>query len=277
MPLYDKSLSSTTQGERQNISPTQSISWGAMCISLVGLAPDFSIHHLANNRFDIFSVAKLKKKKIPRSKCHSTDQSSANVFWEWIGLLSKISHTKGEIYWYKFQTAKNSRRILFFSSKIFYEYLLKSGCFVMLVKCYVFSDKKLNDITNVCENYMFSDTDIWAFHINSVCWNPAESVSERRTVIPSTTYYVTAREQWTPSVRVWAWVLYSYCSYCLHIWSFGKGSFNTGSPRQDGRNFPDDIFKCIKIFLNENVRISINSSLSLFPRVQLTIFEHWFR
>ena len=31
----------------------------------------------------------------------------------------------------------------------------------------------------------------------------------------------------------------------------GLPSFNTLRPRQSGRNFPDDIFKCI--FLNENV------------------------
>ena len=35
--------------------------------------------------------------------------------------------------------------------------------------------------------------------------------------------------------------------------------FNTLRPRQNGRHFPDDIFKCI--FLNESVWISINISL----------------
>ena len=34
--------------------------------------------------------------------------------------------------------------------------------------------------------------------------------------------------------------------------------FNTLKPRQYGRQFPDDIFKCI--FLNENVRIAIDIS-----------------
>ena len=34
---------------------------------------------------------------------------------------------------------------------------------------------------------------------------------------------------------------------------------NTLRPRQDGRYFPDDIFKCV--FLNENVRISMKLSL----------------
>ena len=39
---------------------------------------------------------------------------------------------------------------------------------------------------------------------------------------------------------------------------------NTLRPRQNGRRFPDDIFKCI--FLNENVGISIKFSLKFVPR-----------
>ena len=39
---------------------------------------------------------------------------------------------------------------------------------------------------------------------------------------------------------------------------------NTLRPRQNGRHFPDDIFKCI--FLNENVWISIKISLNFVPK-----------
>ena len=39
---------------------------------------------------------------------------------------------------------------------------------------------------------------------------------------------------------------------------------NTLRPRQNGRHFPDDNFKCI--FLNENVQISIKISLKFVPR-----------
>ena len=39
---------------------------------------------------------------------------------------------------------------------------------------------------------------------------------------------------------------------------------NTMRPRQNGRHFPDDIFKCI--FLNENVEISIKISLKFVPK-----------
>ena len=40
---------------------------------------------------------------------------------------------------------------------------------------------------------------------------------------------------------------------------------NTLRPRKNGRHFPDDIFKCI--FFNENVWISIKSSLKFDPKV----------
>ena len=51
-----------------------------------------------------------------------------------------------------------------------------------------------------------------------------------------------------------------------HLWNSPHGhwflDFNTLRPRQDGRHFPNDIFKCI--FLNENVWISI--SLKFVPK-----------
>ena len=39
---------------------------------------------------------------------------------------------------------------------------------------------------------------------------------------------------------------------------------NTCRPRQNGRHFADDIFKCI--FLNDNVKISVKFSLNLVPK-----------
>ena len=42
---------------------------------------------------------------------------------------------------------------------------------------------------------------------------------------------------------------------------------NTLRPRQNGRLFADDTFKCI--FLNENIRISIKISLKLVPKVPI--------
>ena len=38
---------------------------------------------------------------------------------------------------------------------------------------------------------------------------------------------------------------------------------NTLRPKQNGRHFPDDIFKCI--FLNDSVGISIKISLNFVP------------
>ena len=47
------------------------------------------------------------------------------------------------------------------------------------------------------------------------------------------------------------------------IWSI----FNTLRPRQNGRHFPDDTFKCI--FLNENVWIVIKFSLKFVPKCSI--------
>ena len=41
-------------------------------------------------------------------------------------------------------------------------------------------------------------------------------------------------------------------------------AFNTLGPRQNGRQIPDDIFKCI--FLNENIWISINISVKFVAK-----------
>ena len=47
-------------------------------------------------------------------------------------------------------------------------------------------------------------------------------------------------------------------------WSFVGKHFNTLRPRQNGRHFPDDIFKCI--FLNGNVLSLIMISLKFVPK-----------
>ena len=44
-------------------------------------------------------------------------------------------------------------------------------------------------------------------------------------------------------------------------------TFNTLRPRQSGRHFADDIFKCI--FLNENAWISLKISLKFVPKVRI--------
>ena len=47
---------------------------------------------------------------------------------------------------------------------------------------------------------------------------------------------------------------------------------NTLRPRQNGRHFADDIFKWMKMF-----EFQLKFHWSLFLRVRLTIFQHWFR
>ena len=50
---------------------------------------------------------------------------------------------------------------------------------------------------------------------------------------------------------------------------YWANTVNTLRPRQNGRHFPDDIFKCI--FLNENVWISIKISLKVAPKGPIEI------
>ena len=50
---------------------------------------------------------------------------------------------------------------------------------------------------------------------------------------------------------------------------------NSLRPRQNGCHFADDTFT--RIFLNEVLEFRLNFHWSLFMRVQLTLFQHWFR
>ena len=54
------------------------------------------------------------------------------------------------------------------------------------------------------------------------------------------------------------WVAASYRGETKGLW------INTLRPRQNGRHFPDDIFKCI--FLNESIWIAIGISLKFVPK-----------
>ena len=88
---------------------------------------------------------------------------------------------------------------------------------------------------------------------------------------------------------VMAWNLLGIDYACRYVWYYNHGAIsidlpsfsshpgviftscysfvvqlNTLRPRQNGRHFPDDIFKCI--FLNENVGIPIKISLKFVPK-----------
>ena len=68
-------------------------------------------------------------------------------------------------------------------------------------------------------------------------------------------------------VTVWkgaVWRPSSTLSWPPTSTAFGTRRVNTLRARQDGRHFPDDIFKCI--FLNENVKISIKISMKFVSK-----------
>ena len=50
---------------------------------------------------------------------------------------------------------------------------------------------------------------------------------------------------------------------------------NSWRPRLNRRHFADEFFKCI--FFNKMFKFRLRFHWSLFPRVQLIIFQHWFR
>ena len=71
------------------------------------------------------------------------------------------------------------------------------------------------------------------------------------------------------------WILNLWFEWTPVSTPLDQHDINTLRPKQYGFHFADDIFKCI--FLNQNVLISFKISLSWFLRVQLTIFQYWFR
>ena len=60
------------------------------------------------------------------------------------------------------------------------------------------------------------------------------------------------------------WIETERLPWWLYFWVQLVGVVNTLRPRQDGRLFPDDTFK--RIFLNENIIISIKISLKFVPK-----------
>ena len=91
-------------------------------------------------------------------------------------------------------------------------------------------------------------------------------------IAPLTPCYHNATCWWTTSgLRQWPPSLKKSTKGLLNrkrIWnSVFLNYVNTLRPRQNGRRFPDDIFKYI--FLNENVWISLKISLKFIPKVRI--------
>ena len=78
---------------------------------------------------------------------------------------------------------------------------------------------------------------------------PTPELELTPTPTPTTAPFIKYQNLW----QVWSWAQ-QVIEYAL----------NTLRPRQNGRHFADVIFKCI--FMNENVRISINISLKCVPK-----------
>ena len=74
---------------------------------------------------------------------------------------------------------------------------------------------------------------------------------------------------WPTGAKIFFFIFGMDCLDCFMLYKkawrrYALSEFNTLRPRQHGRHFPDDIFKCI--FLNENLRILIKISLKFVPK-----------
>ena len=64
--------------------------------------------------------------------------------------------------------------------------------------------------------------------------------------------------------RIFYGSIFHHISIVFCMTQSSVGAINTLRPRQNGRHFADDIFK--RIFLDENIRISIKISLKFVPK-----------
>ena len=118
----------------------------------------------------------------------------------------------------------------------------------------------VHDWNSLCFNYELDDpirSQICACHDSWAVMTCAKLWSDWIIIIHVTGTWMFARFGLWAHKRVVSWVL-------VHSQADTYHNINTLRPRQNGRHFPDDIFKWI--FLNENVWISINISLKFVPR-----------
>ena len=72
-------------------------------------------------------------------------------------------------------------------------------------------------------------------------------------------------KNWTVAVVPQTWIPYEIWGNINKLYKWEDVSrFNTLRPRQNGRHFADDVFKCI--FMNGNLLISIKISLEFVPK-----------
>ena len=102
---------------------------------------------------------------------------------------------------------------------------------------------------------MFRLSVVWPLTFNS-SW-PSDTIQRHRSV--------------STLAQIMAWCLKAGSHYLNQCWFLISDilwlSLNPLRPRQNGRHFPDDIFKYI--FLDENVRISLKISLKFVPKVPI--------
>ena len=80
----------------------------------------------------------------------------------------------------------------------------------------------------------------------------------------SVSYHIAEQHQFTVPC-----IMHNKTQIITHLWPLMSiwGCINSLRPRQNRRLFPDDTFKCF--FVNENVWITLNISLTFVPKVRI--------
>ena len=93
----------------------------------------------------------------------------------------------------------------------------------------------------------------WSYFIFGIAIAPGELCTQNAGILVALVYNCNLSNM----------IILQYMGCCN--WGYpSETHLNTLRPRQNGRHFADDIFKCI--FLNENVRIAIKISLKFVPK-----------
>ena len=130
-------------------------------------------------------------------------------------------------------------------------YFVVVGGYVWIIACHVYS-RRLHHLLEFPERFfrIFQ----WIPYEDDIRRNVLYKLLHKRSMMESSSYQ---------------------CEIYNDLRRQNKVLFNTLGPKQNGRPFPDDIFKCI--YLNENVCIVVNISLKFVPRDPINDFPALFQ
>ena len=142
-------------------------------------------------------------------------------------------------------------------------------------------------IKNLNLNLLYSSLNRWSKSGIGISNHSAYGISQWKTMLqsnifshwlsPYAQYVITSRWYINIGIRMGGWWLNRAQQMSIVIWWYQMvhPAINILRPGRNGHHFADNIWKCI--FFNEKYEFWLWFHLSLFLRVQLTIYHHWFR